>query len=377
MDTAEYFTSRLEAFLDDLATLVRLETPTGDAARMAAAMDWIATRVVGMAQISRSELAGFGPMLRLVRPGGSGRVLLLGHLDTVWPVGSWSECWQRREDVIRGPGVYDMKGGVVFLLWLLQAFEDLGGHHPTLEILLTPDEEMGSVSSRPHLVETARRADAVLVLEPATPDGDLKSARRGAGEYVVRIRGRSAHQGVDPGRGVNAVVEAAHAVLRLLELQDAGHGTAVGPNVLRGGTACNVVADAAELHVDVRTWSRDEMGRVHDAIQGLEPRLEGAEIRVSGGWNRPPMEQTEVSASLVRRAVAVGRRVGLLLRAVRWEGASDANIVAEEGVPTLDGLGPVGDGAHRETEHIRITDLPRRLALLYELVVELGQVDGP
>jgi glutamate carboxypeptidase len=300
-------------------------------------------------------------------------VLLLGHVDTVWPVGSWSEPWRRQDDRVSGPGVYDMKGGVLFIVWLLDALQAGGVPHPTLEVLLTPDEEAGSVASRPHLVEASGRADAALVLEPATPQGDIKSGRRGAGEFVIRIRGRAAHQGVDPQAGVNAVAEAAHQVLHLLELDDPVHGTTVGPNVLRGGTACNVVAESAEIRVDVRTWDLAEMERIDRAVRGLEPHLPGARVEVGGGWNRPPMSETGASAELVRLTVDAAARVGLALRAVSWPGASDANIVAAHGVPALDGLGPAGDGAHQPREHVLTGDLDRRMAMLYELVTSLRE----
>jgi glutamate carboxypeptidase len=302
-------------------------------------------------------------------------VLLLGHYDTVWPIGSWPCLWKLDNGRAHGPGVYDMKGGVLFMVWLLRYLADSGLPHPRIEALFNPDEEIGSPGSRSAIEEAARRADVVLVLEPTNLEGSLKLARKGSGEYVVTIHGRSSHQGVDPGSGVNAVVEAAHQVMALLDLQDLELGSTVGPNVISGGSVSNVVPDRAEIRVDVRAWNESETARLDAAIRGLRPLLDGAQIHVLGGWNRPPMEASAASLELFEGTRLLGQALGLELDWVRWGGSSDANIAASVGAPTVDGFGPTGEGAHQHHESIVVDDVPRRLALLAEVVTSLTHLE--
>jgi glutamate carboxypeptidase len=297
---------------------------------------------------------------------------LLAHYDTVWPVGSWRTPWGISNGRAHAPGIYDMKGGLLFILWMLRYIDASGYDHPEIEILLNPDEEDGSPASRPYIEEAARHADFVLVLEPCTLDGSLKVARKGSGEYVVTIRGRSSHQGAEPEQGVNAVVEAAHQIMRLLELEDQATGSTVGPNVISGGLRSNTVPDLAEIRVDVRAWQRSETERLDNALRRLKPVLEGAEINVLGGWSRPPMETSHRATQLFNRARAIGEDFGLQLEAIWWGGSSDANLAASVGTPTIDGFGPSGQGAHQVDECIVIGDVPKRLALLSELVLSLA-----
>ncbi len=367
MDTLEYFKAHLSAYLEELEALVRLETPSRDLARLARAADWLEARFAPLGRLERLETPA-GPVLRLERAGGGRRVLLLAHYDTVHPVGAWPELWRVEGDRAYGPGVYDMKGGLLFVLWTLRYLEETGAPHPTLEVLLTPDEEIGSPESRPVIEAAARRADAVLVLEAPTGTGGLKVARKGVGIYTLRVRGKAAHQGVEPEKGVNAVVELAHQLTRVMALQDLEKGTTIGPNVVRGGTASNVVAEYAEAVIDVRAWTGEEAERVDRAIRALNPVLPGARLEVTGGINRPPMQG---SRALFERARAVGARLGLVLEAGRVGGGSDGNFTAALGVPTLDGLGPFGADAHQRTEHIVVPQVPVRNALLAELVVGL------
>jgi glutamate carboxypeptidase len=270
------------------------------------------------------------------------------------------------------PGVYDMKGGLLFILWMFRFLDHNQYAHPEIEVLLNPDEEIGSPGSRSHIEEAARRADFVLVLEPCTLDGHLKTARKGSGEYVVTIRGRSSHQGAEPDLGINAVVEASHQVLRLLELENRAAGTTVGPNVISGGTFSNSVPDLAEIRVDVRAWKRSETERLDRELRRLDPVLEGTSIHVLGGWNRPPMETSPVAGRLFERAKMIGHDLGLDLSPIRWGGSSDANLASAVGAPTIDGFGPSGEGAHQNDECIVIDEVPQRLALLSELVASLA-----
>jgi glutamate carboxypeptidase len=266
-----------------------------------------------------------------------------------------------------------MKGGLLFIVELLRWLDATGVEHPSLEVLINPDEEIGSIASSDLITEAARRNDLALVLEPSTLDGILKLARKGSGEYRLTIHGRSSHQGVEPELGINAVVEAARQVLNLLELEDPGAGTTIGPNVLSGGSASNMVADHARLLIDVRAWTAAEQRRLDDGITSLEPTMDGIRFELDGGWNRPPMEPTPTSLAVFERARTIGTRLGLDLQWVRWGGSSDGNLVADAGTPTVDGLGPVGEGSHQRTESVVVDALPARLALLAELVASLTE----
>jgi len=367
----DIFRERLPGFLNELQELVAIETPTGDAGAIERAVTWLELRLAGLADTHRYVVPGHGPMLRAQRAGSDRRVMLVGHLDTVWPVGSWAELWRASGDRIFAPGVYDMKGGVLFIVELLRWLDRTGADHPTLDIVINPDEETGSLGSRDLIRRVAEDCDLALVLEPTTVDGIIKLARKGSGEFRLTIHGRAAHQGVEPERGVNAVVEAAHQIGRLLELADPEAGTTVGPNVIHAGTASNVVPDRAELLIDVRAWTADEQHRVGRALAELRPVLAGARLELGGGWNRPPMEACAESIEVFERAKAIGAGLGLDLRWARWGGSSDANLTAAAGTPTLDGLGPVGADSHQLTESIVVDAIPARLALLTELVTSL------
>jgi glutamate carboxypeptidase len=375
MTAIEYFEDNLAAYLHELETLTALESPTGDLERLDAAADYLETLFSPMGELERSTIPDHGPLLHLRRSGRGARVALLAHYDTVWPVGSWGQTWREEDGRILGPGVYDMKGGLLFILWALRYLDANSLPAPHIEVLLTPDEEIGAPGSRPAIEEVARRSDAVLVLEPSNLEGHLKLARKGSGEYVVTIHGRAAHQGVEPEAGINAVVEASHQVLRLLELEDTEAGTTVGPNVFNGGTASNMVPDRAEIRVDVRAWTAAETQRIDRALRKLEPCLNGTQVHVFGGWNRPPMEPSAESLDLFEGVRTLGSGLGLDLHWLRWGGSSDANVAAAVGAPTIDGLGPIGEGSHQFSENIIVGALPRRMALLAELLHSLSFVN--
>jgi glutamate carboxypeptidase len=357
MESLDFFTDHLQNYLGEIQEFTAIETPTGDLANLERAAIFLTERLAPFGRPERCDLQDHGPLLRLRREGVGSRVLLLAHYDTVWPVGSWQNIWNISHGRAHAPGIYDMKGGLLFILWMLRYFDAGELDHPALEVLLNP----------------ARRASFALVLEPCNLDGSLKVARKGSGEYVVTIRGRSSHQGAEPEHGVNAVIEASHQVLRMLELEDLAAGTTVGPNVISGGRTSNTVPDSAEIRVDVRAWQQSETERLDTALRHLEPVVEGAEINVLGGWNRPPMETSPAAIELFERARNLGKKLGLDLNPIRWGGSSDANLAAAVGAATIDGLGPSGEGAHQIGECIVIDDIPRRLALLSELVLSLAQ----
>jgi glutamate carboxypeptidase len=372
MESLNFFADHLQDYLDELKAFTAIETPTGDLANLERAAVFLTERLAPFGNPERCDLQDHGPLLRLRRNGVGSRVLLLAHYDTVWPVDSWQNLWNVSNGRAHAPGIFDMKGGLLFILWMLRYFDASGLDHPEIEVLLNPDEEFGSPGSRSYIEEAARRANFVLVLEPCNLDGSLKVERKGSGEYVVTIRGRTSHQGAEPEKGVNAVVEASHQILRMLELEDAAAGTTVGPNVITGGQTSNTVPDLAEIRVDVRAWKRSETERLDAALRRLQPVIAGAEINVFGGWNRPPMETSPIATELFERARALGTDLGLDLNPIRWGGSSDANLAAAVGAATIDGFGPSGEGAHQIDESIVVNDVPRRLALLSELVLSLA-----
>jgi len=371
VDAVDYFTRHLDDYLRQLRELVEIDTPTGDVENAGRAADLLAELLAPFGAVERVPLDGFGPLVRLQRRGYGARVLLSAHYDTVWPAGSWERSWTADGDVVRGPGVCDMKAGLLFIPWALRWLRQTDRPTPPLEIVINPDEEVGSLASRTWLEGAAHRADFALVLEPSNHDGGLKVARKGSGEFVVTARGRSAHQGAEPEAGRNAVVEAAHQVLHLASLSNPALGTTVGPNVIHGGSMSNVVPDRCELRVDVRAWTADEQHRLTTAIEAVQPTTVDTRLEVRGGWNRPPMEPTAASMALYRRARDIARRLGLDPPAVRWGGSSDANLIAAAGAPCVDGFGAIGSGAHRPDEQILVSELARRMALFAETVASL------
>ncbi|MFJ8375342.1 M20 family metallopeptidase [Streptomyces sp. NPDC094461] len=364
-------TSALEAglpsLLADIEDLVRTESPSGDpaavadCARVAAG---IGTRLTGAAP---EWIDGSGrPALRW-RFGSGDRVLLLGHFDTVWPVGSLAtHPFEVAGGRLTGPGCFDMKAGVAQLFHALSVLDDLDG----VSVLLTGDEEIGAPTSRSLIEAEARRTRAVLVLE-ASEGGALKTARKGISGYELTVAGRAAHAGLEPHKGINTTVELAHQVLALSALADPAAGTTVTPTVAASGTTRNTVPDAARLMVDVRVATAAEQDRVDRAVHGLRPVLDGASLTFSGGPDRPPLP-TSASAGLFALARGLYAELGLgTLRGVAVGGGSDGNLTAGAGTPTLDGLGAVGGGAHADDEHVIIAELPRRAALVASLVASL------
>ncbi|MFV2018968.1 M20/M25/M40 family metallo-hydrolase [Micromonospora sp. LOL_023] len=308
----------------------------------------------------------------LLWPAADQQVLLIGHYDTVWPAGTVTDWPFVVEDAIAtGPGVCDMKSGIVQLFTALSLLPDTS----TVGLLLTCDEESGSPTSRPLIEHQARRSHAVLVAEPSTEHGALKVARKGGSVYQISVRGRAAHAGVEPHRGVNAAIELAHQLLAVREF--AAAGTSVTPTTLRGGSMTNQVPESAEFFVDVRAWTSEELHRVDRMIRAITPRLPDAELVVSGGINRHPLPES-AALPLLAIAARVGRELGLpAVTSVHAPGASDANFTGSLGVPTLDGLGGVGGGAHARTEWVDVSQMPDRAALLAGLIASILESSRP
>ncbi|MGA7088420.1 MAG: M20 family metallopeptidase [Candidatus Dormiibacterota bacterium] len=357
---------RQGGWLEPLEDLVRCESPSGDREGLKACAQIAERWFRSEAGISEIGLVSEDPVPALVmRLSGSGgpSVLVLGHLDTVWDAGSFQPLFSLSEGRVEGPGVFDMKGGVVVALAALAGLQQ--GEHPPgdLTILLTGDEEVGSSSSLELIQEEAKRHAAVLVLEP--PQGEsVKIARKGIGGYRVTVYGRASHAGLDPERGVNSLVAMAPLVAEVAALTQPELGTTVSPTVLRAGTRTNVVPAQAVLDVDVRFATAAEAERVDQAMRRLAVAVPGARLEVAGGANRPPFEPKS-SSRLFALAKEVATGLGWkALEGASVGGGSDGNFTAALGVPTLDGMGIVGGNAHAQGEWAELDSIPDRAALL-------------
>jgi glutamate carboxypeptidase len=369
---------RRQAMTDLLGELVSIESPSDDRASLDRFADKLRSLFGDLGSIEQFEPSNpvRGRHLRLTlegQNGSDGHDVALCHYDTVWPLGTLQKIpfSVDADGVARGPGCFDMKGGIVVLYNALRALRERGLKPARrLHVLFTSDEELGSQTSRALIEETARGARVAYVLESPLPGGTLKTARKGTGDYVLRITGRAAHAGVEPQKGISAISELANQILALHALNDFSVGTTVNVGVVHGGTRVNVVAAEAEAYADVRVETLAEGERIEAAIRGLQPRLPGARLEIEGGLNRPPMERSAAMAALFEQARANAAAMGVDLREGSTGGGSDGNFTAAIGVPTLDGLGPEGEGAHAAHEHVLTESLPRRVALVAGLLIQ-------
>jgi glutamate carboxypeptidase len=360
--------------IDTTEALVRLESPTTDKAavdrcgrELASRLETIGGRVTRLSRPDRGDhvLAEFGC--------GSSQILLLGHFDTVWPVGQLEHMPLARTDGrLHGPGVFDMKAGIAIGMLATRALLETGQPLARRIVMLwTTDEEVGSATSRAAIEDEARRSDAVLVLEPALPGGAVKTSRKGCGGYEVIVHGVAAHAGIEPHKGASAIQELAHQILKINALQDLAHGILANVVVVSGGRRSNVIPDEARAVVDVRVPTGADALRVDGAIRGLTTVDPRTTVSVSGGVDRPPLERTERVVRLYAQAREIARELGGELGEGGTGGGSDGNFTAALGVPTLDGLGAVGDGAHALHEHVEIAALADRAALVAGLIASL------
>jgi len=370
------FTTKLPEMLDLLKQIIELESPSHDAELINRLVSFIAERAAKSGgRTDEIKQEDQGNHLRVEWGEGEEQLLLLCHIDTVYKRGEIKKRpFTVQGDKVSGPGVYDMKGGVVQAIF---AMEYLVEHTWPLNCrvvaLFTSDEEIGSPSSRELIEGEAKRSKVVLVLEPAAPPaGAIKTSRKGVGEFKIKVEGVAAHAG-NPQEGASAVLELAHQIIHLHSLSDYDKGTTVNVGRVEGGTASNVVADYAEANVDLRMATRQEGEWVAERIAALSPRLTNTRITVTGGIERYPLERTEQVAQLFELARAIAQELGFKLEEGSSGGASDGNLTASLGVPTLDGLGPVGDGAHAAHEHIVASKLAERTALLVGLLQALGR----
>ncbi|NTV38996.1 MAG: M20 family metallopeptidase [Demequinaceae bacterium] len=372
----ETCTARSDAILADAERLMACESPSDDLEAIARSADVVADVVgarlgeVGLPSTPERIVIDGCTHLRW-RFGGGGRVVILTHHDTVWPLGSLeSHPISITDGVLSGPGCFDMKVGLAQGVHAIAALAEVGGPQAVdgVTLLVTGDEEIGSHTSRELIEDEVRGAKAVLVLEAAGQDGSLKTARKGISMYKVEAFGRASHAGLEPEKGINSAIEIASQIPVIAALADDGLGTTVTPTRLRVDTTVNTVPPHAVLDVDVRAMTPVEQRRVDHAMRSLVPFVSGSRIVVSGGVNRPVMDRAH-TAHLFARATLLADAAGIHpLHAVAVGGASDGNLAAGVGVPTLDGLGAVGGGAHADNEHVLIEHIPHRTALVALLI---------
>ena len=359
----EALRSRTPAMVEALARLVEVESPSSD-------LDGVAACAKEVAALGREVLGadpewldrGGRPHLRWTFGAGK-RVVLVGHLDTVWPMGTLDRWpFSVQDGRATGPGTFDMKAGLVQGLFALSTLDDLDG----ITLLVNSDEEIGSLSSRELIEETAAGAAAALVLEPSAA-GALKTGRKGVSIYEVEVEGRAAHAGLEPEKGANAVIELAHQILAMERIARPAAGTTVTPTLIAGGTTANTVPAGALLSVDVRALQPDDQLRVDHEMRALAAVVPGTRVVVRGGPNRPPLAEA-MASDLYQRALRLAGELGLgPIGKITVGGGSDGNFTAGVGVPTLDGLGAVGDHAHGEGEYVEIDAMPERAALVAAL----------
>jgi glutamate carboxypeptidase len=374
----DHFVARQHELLALTCALVETESPSGDKDGSAAVVSLLASAagsISAVNSVERITSEDFGEHVRIRAFDENDRapIVILGHTDTVHPRGTIKERpWRAEGRRIYGPGVFDMKANLALALEALHACETAEAcPESPIIILLTCDEESGSLSGRALVEAEAKNARAVLVLEPPADGGRVKTARKGTGMFTIQVQGRAAHAGLDPEKGVSAVLELARQTIRLHNLNDPATGTTVMVTVAHGGTHSNVVPDEARAEIDVRFGSANEAQRIESAILNLQPFDERAKLVIGGGLNRPPLERTSKVVSLYEKAVALASLLDFDLGEASVGGASDGNFVGALGVPVLDGLGIEGDGAHAAHEHIVVDNIARQGALLAGLIASL------
>jgi glutamate carboxypeptidase len=374
LERLHYFESRQDALLQSIREFVEIESPSDNKAaadRIGAFLAEKFALIGGRPQLHRTE--NFGDNLQIDFPGTANTkpVLLLGHFDTVYSLGTLPTMpCQIDNDRLQGPGVLDMKAGIALMLFAIEALQAWHGQLPRpVTVLLVSDEEVGSCSSRKITEALARKSAAVLVLEPAAGlRGAVKTARKGVGGYTLTVKGVAAHAGLDPGKGHSAILELARHIAVISKWNDLKSGVSLNPGVIRGGTRTNVIAAEAVAEIDVRIKSAKQAVGLDRKFRALKPFDKHCKLHIEGGINRLPMERNAGVAALYKKAQAIAKQIDWKLEEAAVGGGSDGNFTAGIGIPTLDGLGAVGEGAHAIHEHIVISELPRRALLLAGLI---------
>lgn len=371
----DYCTGQRDWLLDFIEALVAIESPSDDPAAVNRCGAELASRLAALGgAVTRVSASTAGDHLRVSFGSGTRQVLMLGHFDTVWPIGQLDRMPLKREaGRLYGPGVFDMKAGIGLATLATRAVLDAGGLANCQVVMLwTTDEEIGSTTSQALIEAEARRSEAVLVFEPSLPGGGLKTSRKGVGQFEMHVRGVSAHAGLDPGKGISAVRELARQITAIDDLQDPASGVTVTVGVIEGGTRANVVPAEARAIIDARAVTRADADRVERHMKALVPYLAGAQLTVTGGFDRPPLERTPGVVRLFEMAREVAKELGQMLEEGSAGGGSDGNFTAALGIPTLDGFGAVGDGAHAIHEHVEIDALVPRAAVIGGLLARLA-----
>lgn len=373
-----YVRGREAAIIQTIREFAECESPSDDPAAVGRFVEMVSDAAAPFARVKTHPGGQFGKHLvcEMTLPGRRkiGQILALGHSDTVWPMGTLRAMPFRHErGRLWGPGVLDMKAGIAFFLFAVEALRELELPARSKVVLqLNSDEEVGSQSSRPLTEKNAARSKAVLVLEPGTGlEGKLKTARKGVGDFTIRVSGKASHAGVDFGAGASAVVELARQIGRVSGFTNQARGITVNPGVIAGGTRSNVVAAAAHAVVDIRVLRLKDAAGLEKKFRGLKPFDRRCRIEVTGGLNRPPMERSAGIVRLFRTAENLAAELGVKVEESLTGGGSDGNFTAAMGVPTLDGLGGVGEGAHAVNESILVNRIADRTALIAKLLAEL------
>ena len=365
-ETASYFETQRQQMISDLRAWVEMESPTSEKSYVDEFGRAVAAKVadLGMSiEWKNDERRGN----HLIARWGSahGQLLLIGHLDTVWELGTLQRfpC-EINNETGRGPGIFDMKAGLIIALYALRLMREQKLDQYPVTFLATSDEEEGSTGSRELIEQEARHAVAAFILEPAGPNNSLKTKRRGVGRFTVEAHGLAAHAGVEPEKGINAIEELSHQLIEVQSWNRLRTGISVNAGLIKGGTRTNVIPEYAEAVIDVRCDAMEDVKWLSDQFSGLTPKKKGARLTVSGGVERPPLERTEKVLRLYQQAKQIGEAMDYSLSEFWTGGGSDGNLTAALGVPTLDGLGAEGGGAHALNEHILTACLPKRAALL-------------
>jgi glutamate carboxypeptidase len=363
----DYCLANHDWLLELIEAMVAIESPSDDPAAVNRCGAELASRLEAIGgAITRVPPAAAGDHLRASFGSGSRQILLLGHFDTVWPVGQLERMPLKRENGrLYGPGVFDMKAGIGLATLATRALAERDALGECRIVMLwTTDEEVGSTTSRALIEAEATKSDAVLVFEPSLPGGAVKTSRKGVGQFEMIARGVAAHAGLDPGKGVSAIRELARQIVAIDDLQDPAHGVTLTVGIVSGGTRANVVPAEARATIDARATTQADADRVQRTMRSLHAQTPGATLEVTGGFDRPPLERTAAVERLFNQAKAVAADLGIELKEGSAGGGSDGNFTAALGVPTLDGFGAIGDGAHALHEHVDIDALVPRAATI-------------
>jgi len=373
-----YFEQRQDRITETIRQLVELESPSDNKAAVDRLGSMLAGRFEGLGGHAKLHRAtNFGDHLQVDFPGqrGGKPLLLLGHLDTVYPLGTLRTMpYRLAEGRLWGPGSFDMKSGIAFMLHAIEALRSWYGDEliRPVTVLLVTDEEVGSETSRPITESLAKKCAAVLVLEPSFgPRGAVKTGRKGVGGYRLQVTGTAAHSGLDFEKGESAIVELAKQIVRISQMTDLKRGITLNVGTLQGGTRSNVIPADASALLDARAARSKDFTALDRKLRALKPFNRKCKLKITGGIERPPMERSPAVVALFKKASDIAKQLGWKLEEATVGGASDGNFTAALGLPTLDGLGGVGEGAHATHESILISELPRRTALVAELIAAI------